>query len=94
MQPFRGTSTGWRDGQRGTFWNSARANPGSSPGEEQTHGAAQAGADLLENSSADKDLEVLVDNKLFLSQQCVLGVKNTNGILGALGRAVPAGQGR
>ncbi|KAJ7426986.1 hypothetical protein WISP_10663 [Willisornis vidua] len=41
-------------------------------------------ANLLKSSSLEKDLEVLVENKLFLSQQCALVAKKTNGILGCL----------
>ncbi|KAJ7417705.1 hypothetical protein BTVI_31748 [Pitangus sulphuratus] len=40
------------------------------------------GDDLLESSSVEKDMEVLVDNRLFMSQRCALVAKKTNGILG------------
>ncbi|KAJ7417373.1 hypothetical protein WISP_64809 [Willisornis vidua] len=40
------------------------------------------GADLLESSSMEKDLGVLMASKLSLSQQCVLVDKRVNGILG------------
>ena len=40
------------------------------------------GADLLERSSAEKDLGVPVDGRLATSQQCALVAKKTNGILG------------
>ena len=39
------------------------------------------GNDLLDRSCADRDLGVLVDNRLAMSQQCALVVKKASGIL-------------
>ncbi|KAJ7421937.1 hypothetical protein BTVI_16117 [Pitangus sulphuratus] len=42
------------------------------------------GAELLESSSVEKDMVVLVDKKLSISQQCTLVVKKANGIIGCI----------
>jgi len=46
------------------------------------------GADLLESISVERDLGVLVHDRLTMSQQCVLATKKTNGILGCIRRSV------
>jgi len=43
---------------------------------------------LLERSSAEKDLHVLRNNRLAISQQCALVAKKANGILGYIKKSV------
>ncbi|PKU46828.1 hypothetical protein llap_2912 [Limosa lapponica baueri] len=43
---------------------------------------------LLESTSEENDLGVLVDSKLSMSQQCALVIKRANGILGCIGKSV------
>ncbi|GAB0188180.1 mitochondrial enolase superfamily member 1 [Grus japonensis] len=58
------------------------------PGRNNPRHQYRLGGDLLGSSSAGKDLRVLVDNKLSMSQQCALVGKKANGILGCIKKSV------
>ena len=49
------------------------------------------GDDLLEMNSAEKDLGVLMDDRLAMSQQCALVAEKANGILRCLKKSVDSG---
>jgi len=46
------------------------------------------GVDLLESSSVERDLGLLVDDRRTMSQQCALVAKKVNDILGCIKRSV------
>ena len=46
------------------------------------------GYDLLKRSSAEKDLGILVDNRLAMSQQCAFVAKRASGVLWCIKKSV------
>ena len=57
----------------------------SAPGENNHEHQYRLGSGCLENSLAEQDLDVLVDNKLNMRQQCALVL---NSILGCIRKSI------
>ncbi|PKU48086.1 hypothetical protein llap_1643 [Limosa lapponica baueri] len=93
---FYGGMTGWVDEDRAVVYlNFSKAfyTVSNNIGRNNPMHQYRLGVDLLESSSAEKDLRVLLDSKLAMSQQCAIVVKKANGLLGCIKKSV-AGRSR
>ncbi|GAB0207124.1 mitochondrial enolase superfamily member 1 [Grus japonensis] len=85
--PFSETWTGWRVGWCRTKFNKGKCRV-LHLGRNNPKHRYRLGVDMLGSSAAEKDLGVLVNNKLSMSQQCALVAKKANGILGCIKKSV------
>lgn len=76
----------------GSSWGSTKGNTKSSTWREQPQAAAQAGADQLESSLAEKHLGVFVESRLTMRQQVPLKQRRPTVSCVALEKMLPAGE--
>lgn len=78
---FRGPWTAWRNGLRGTLWNTTRINAKPCTWEGRAPAAVQARTDGERSSSPEKGsslcLGIQAESKLGISQECALAAKET-----------------
>ncbi|KAK4824377.1 hypothetical protein QYF61_014037 [Mycteria americana] len=89
VPPFGGTLTGWRIGPREISCSSTRGNVEVLHLERNNpRHQYMPVVSCLERSFAQKDLRILVDKKLTMSQQCALVAKKSNSFLGCIRKIV------
>lgn len=87
---FRRFLTGWRNRQG---WTSSNAKKGKQKilyvGWNNSMYQYRLEADLLQSSTSERHLGVLVDNKLTWPKECALEAKKSSGILCYIGKNIP-----
>lgn len=89
---FRGTLTGWRTRQRETLEFNKGKWKVLHQGRNNPRHQYKLQVNWLESRSAEKDLGILVDNKLNVSQRCDLTAKKVNRLLDCIRQSISASE--